>query len=838
VTRLGVRLLLVALVATLGGAIRPAATPAASQRSFFVGADEDSLLWGNSQQTATIARSLGLRSIRITLQWRPGATKVPPEYQRVLDRLQLDTGGLRVVVSVYGKATDAPVTEAARTQFCGYVADLLRDNPEIDDVAIWNDPNDGTFWSPQFAADGSSLAPAAYEALLAECWDQAHAVRSGVNVLAVTVSKSSSIPGAFTLAWHPPAIWLTKLAAAYRASNRTKPIFDTFGYIPHPTGSDERPWAKHPGASAISVGDYDELMRTLTAAFEGTAQPIPGQGQTTIWYLGQGYQTVPDPAKASLYTGTETDAAPVPSWSPQEGSDSGAGDGPDQAIQLSDAITVAYCQPNVGAYFNFHLTDERDLAGWQSGVYWADGTPKAAYQALRRVTADVNAKAIDCAKISPVGIPPRPAPVQQVVNVLKIANLRVTSLGAYGGTLAWQTTNPAKVQVAYGLADYGVPTVWAPVSGSPDAQVAPLSGLDAGSRYRVWVTAVGDDGQRSQATLDLGTPGRPQFPTATIGKAQSAVLLDGQPFFPMIVYSICPYQYSAALASGINLFALNACGTLQAQLNALGGAAYSTAVAGGSTGSGPGLIGWFQFDEPDGSNLAASSLPGPPPGVPGLSFLTLTNHFYSGAAPLPWGRGMYPSLIAGADVIGFDLYPLQEWCRPNRMADVFLAQKELVALAGSKPTFQWIEADDWKCPGGATAVTPATVRAESWLAIAGGAHGLGYWPAEWPSAIAHTIAGVARDVARLGPVVYAPSQPASDDNELVRISARTYGGAEYVFAVNAGYTATDAKITVPGLGGRTLSVMGESRRVDADGDTFADHFAPLAVHVYVAAPAG
>jgi hypothetical protein len=316
------------------------------------------------------------------------------------------------------------------------------------------------------------------------------------------------------------------------------------------------------------------------------------------------------------------------------------------------------------------------------------------------------------------------------------------------------------------------------------------------------------------------------------------VMLDGQPFFPMMVYSICPYQYAAALASGINLFALNACGTLQAQLNALGGAAYSTAVAGGNGGVGSGLIGWFHFDEPDGGNVGASSLPGPPPGVPSLSFLTLTNHFYSGSAALPWGRGMYPGLIAKADVIGFDLYPLQEWCRPNRMADVFFAQKELVRLSGEKPTFQWIEADDWKCPGGATAVTPATVRAESWLAIAGGAHGLGYWPAQWPSAIGQTISGVSRDVARLGPVIYAPSQTAGDDNPQVEISARTWAGATYVFAVNSGYTPTDAKITVPALNGRTLSVMGESRRVDSDGDSFTDHFAPLAVHVYIAAPPG
>ena len=53
----------------------------------------------------------------------------------------------------------------------------------------------------------------------------------------------------------------------------------------------------------------------------------------------------------------------------------------------------------------------------------------------------------------------------------------------------------------------------------------------------------------------------------------------------------------------------------------------------------------------------------------------------------------------------------------------------------------------------------------------------------------------------------------------------------------AGYSATGATITVPGLNGRTLDVMNEARRLGAVGSSFSDTFAPLAVHVYVAPPA-
>jgi hypothetical protein len=362
-----------------------------------------------------------------------------------------------------------------------------------------------------------------------------------------------------------------------------------------------------------------------------------------------------------------------------------------------------------------------------------------------------------------------------------------------------------------------------------------LSALDSSSTYRVWVDAVSDDGQRAEATLDLRTPGLPAHPVVSTDRTSGAVVLDGQPYFPMMLYSVCPYQYGAALASGINLFALNACGTFQSQLNALGGAAFSAGIAGGHAGSGAGVIGWFHRDEPDGDNVPASALPGPPPGVPSLSFLTLTNHFYSGAAALPWGRAMYPSLIAKADVVGFDLYPLQEWCKPDRMADVFYAQRELVGLAAGRPTFQWIEANDWKCHG-PDAVTPATVRAESWLAIAGGAHGLGFWPASWDPGMDHVIAGIGRDVARLGPAIYVPGQAAA--SQRVQLSVRTWAGALYVIAVNSGWSAINAKMTIPALDGRPLTVMGEGRRVNSDGDTFTDRFAPMAVHIYIAPPAG
>ena len=71
-------------------------------------------------------------------------------------------------------------------------------------------------------------------------------------------------------------------------------------------------------------------------------------------------------------------------------------------------------------------------------------------------------------------------------------------------------------------------------------------------------------------------------------------------------------------------------------------------------------------------------------------------------------------------------------------------------------------------------------------------------------------------------------------NEVV-ISTRTWAGAVYVIAVNAGDSATDVTINVSSLHAEALTVLGESRVIDSNGGSFIDHFDPLDVHIYVAA---
>jgi hypothetical protein len=235
-----------------------------------------------------------------------------------------------------------------------------------------------------------------------------------VNVIAPALCPwgSDSPTGPLTIS-NSPGAFIREMGAAYRASGRTDPIFDTVGHHIYGESPGERPWRTHPYSKRIAEGDLDKLVNNLQEAFAGTAQAVPGRpaGARTaeVWYMEAGYETVPDSDKSFLYAGQETtsgvlpDVGPDAPWTVLPPATSTA---PDQATQLRDAVRLAYCQPYVGAFFNFLLRDQDDLGMWQSGVLWANRTPKDSYVAFRDVIQQVTAGTVDCSSFSGVVLAP------------------------------------------------------------------------------------------------------------------------------------------------------------------------------------------------------------------------------------------------------------------------------------------------------------------------------------------------------------------------------------------------------------------------------------------------
>ena len=153
---------------------------------------------------------------------------------------------------------------------------------------------------------------------------------------------------------------------------------------------------RHDDPANVSQADLPRLLEALREAFDGTGQPLPSATRPSVWYMENGFQTTVSPSKSRHYHGEETDHWVVPPVAP-EGVDPWYRD---QASQLRDALLLAHCQPEVGAFFNFELIDEDRLAGWQSGVMWRDGTRKPSYDAFREAVALVQSGEIDCSTVA------------------------------------------------------------------------------------------------------------------------------------------------------------------------------------------------------------------------------------------------------------------------------------------------------------------------------------------------------------------------------------------------------------------------------------------------------
>jgi hypothetical protein len=319
--------------------------------------------------------------------------------------------------------------------------------------------------------------------------------------------------------------------------------------------------------------------------------------------------------------------------------------------------------------------------------------------------------------------------------------------------------------------------------------------------------------------------------------ASNALTINGSAVFPRMVWRQCPYGYAESLASGINLFLGVSCTTASNQLKILAGKAMSTLDHRIRDASGPGVIGWHLPDEVDASAGDPELLPlSVTPGR--VTFLTVTDHYSPSTAPPNRGKGVYKPLFARADVIGFDSYPVEIFCQNATIERVYRLQRDLIQIVGPKPTFQWIEAGPMEqCH--TLDPTPAMVRGETWLAIAAGAVGIGYFPDIWPEAIRAEVSKLNREIVALAPALLAEQGGASGSSRSpVKVGARKYNGALYIIAVNQSNTKTKALITAPGLNGRTLRVFQDGRVVNVQGSQIYEDFGPFEARVYVAPPAG
>jgi hypothetical protein len=351
-----------------------------SSSHFTVGAVEDAAQFGNARQQMQLAADSGFQAIDLSAIWHRGESAVPTAQLAGLRRAvtAAQAKGIRPILSVYQLSGDTPISAADRAAFTSFAVSLVHALPDVHDVIVGNEPNLDLFWRPQFGPAGEDVAASAYETLLAQAYDALKSADSGVDVIGVGLAPRGSDHPSATRETHSPTQFLLDLGRAYRASGRTKPIMDALSLHPYGESPKIPPTLEHPRSTSIGIADYGKLVRLLGTAFGGTAQP--GRGLPIV-YGEYGVETTIPPAKASLYNGHEV----VPTV-----------DESTQASYYVEAIKLAACQPTVRMLLFFHVVDETKLAGLQTGVRYADGSPKASLGAVR--TAALAADEHGCAR--------------------------------------------------------------------------------------------------------------------------------------------------------------------------------------------------------------------------------------------------------------------------------------------------------------------------------------------------------------------------------------------------------------------------------------------------------
>jgi hypothetical protein len=297
--------------------------------------------------------------------WEPGQRE--PSAQDLTElrnaAAAADEAGVRplLIVQHVGSKT-TPRTPELRSEFAAYAASIARQIPKFRDFIIANEPNLNRFWLPQFGPDGENAAARDYLALLAETYDALKAVSEDIRVIGGALAPRGGDDPNASRHTHSPTKFIEDMGRFYRESGRTTPVMDALAHHPYLERSEIPPDFAHPNSTTIALADYDKLVELLGEAFDGTAQE---GSDLPILYTEFGVQTTIPPEKRSAYTNLDT---PVAADAVSEET---------QKEYYRQAVEITCDQPTVEGIYIFHVWDEPDLLGWQSGLYYADQTPKS-----------------------------------------------------------------------------------------------------------------------------------------------------------------------------------------------------------------------------------------------------------------------------------------------------------------------------------------------------------------------------------------------------------------------------------------------------------------------------
>jgi hypothetical protein len=246
-----------------------------------------------------------------------------------------------------------------------------------------NECNQPRFVNPQWDTSGGNQSAEICGRALAAAYDAIKAVSSTDFVWGIGLSpRGNDSPRAASNSSTKPVTFISALGTWFRAfaqkTKRTRGIMDGFDFHPYPVPQTQ-PFAQgYADPKEASITNLPRIYQAFYDAFAGTPQRTIGQqagGGLKLSLNETGVQTAS--GAHSGYTGVEVSATGA-------GGVTGSFASEDyQATWYKQMLGTLACDPNVAFVNIFHLIDEDSLAGWQSGLYYADESAKKSAGVVR-----------------------------------------------------------------------------------------------------------------------------------------------------------------------------------------------------------------------------------------------------------------------------------------------------------------------------------------------------------------------------------------------------------------------------------------------------------------------
>ncbi len=340
------------------------------------GVSEDRGRGGDTSAFLATFADVGLTQNRASIVWDPAEPNVISGQEELTAWVPAaQAAGVRIVFALSAKHPRDLSAPGGAERFAEFARHVAQTFPQVKDFVIGNEPNQPYFWQPQFDDLGRPVAATAYAHVLARSYDALKQVDPTIDVIGLGLSpRGNDNPFARSNVSRSPIRFLYDLGVAYRASFRTKPLMDELAFHAYPLANTDSPARGYPWPD-VGLPNLDRIKQAVWDAFNGTAQPTFAEtggtfGSPLRLELDElGWQVAVLPPLAGLYFGTET----LPTI-----------DETTQAQYYADSIQLAECDPTVVSLSFFLLSDEPDLARWQSGLERIDGSHRPAYDTVKQ----------------------------------------------------------------------------------------------------------------------------------------------------------------------------------------------------------------------------------------------------------------------------------------------------------------------------------------------------------------------------------------------------------------------------------------------------------------------